>query len=90
MPINEDESKRIELQKQIEVLENTIKNYLSKEAISRYFTIKSTNPEFAIQVALFIYQSVNQNYIKNKLTDSEFKELLKKIQGPKKEFKIIK
>ncbi len=87
---NNDETEAIELQKQINFLENTLKPYLSKEALTRYFTIKTTNPKFALQILAFIYQAINQKYIKGQLSDNEFKDLLRKIQEPKKEFRIRK
>ena len=80
----------LELQKQILALEETIKKYLSKEALTRFYNIKTVNPEFAIQIMVFIREAINQKYINQKLTDSEFKDLLKKLQQPKKDFKIIK
>ena len=79
-----------EIQKQILLLENNLRNCLSKEALSRYFTIKTANSEFAIQVAAFISQALNQKYINQKLSDAEFKDILKKLQENKKEFRIIK
>ena len=87
---NNEENEALELQRQIQFLENTIKQYLSKEALTRYFTIKSTNPQFALQILGFVHQAINQKYIQNQLSDAEFKDLLKKIQEPKKTFKIRK
>ncbi|MBI2671970.1 hypothetical protein HYX16_03480 [Candidatus Woesearchaeota archaeon] len=84
------EEENIEIQKQLQTLENTARKYLSKEALTRYFTIKSANQEFAIQILIFISQAINQKYIKEKLSDEEFKELLKKLQAPKKDFKVIR
>jgi len=84
------EEENIEIQKQLQTLENTARKYLSKEALTRYFTIKSANQEFAVQILIFLSQAINQNYISKQLTDGEFKELLKKLQAPKKDFKIIK
>ena len=85
---NNDENEDLELQKQITALEVFLRQYLSKEALTRYFTIKATNQKFALQILAFIHQAVNQKYINGQLTDNEFKELLKKIQEPKKEFRI--
>ncbi len=79
-----------EIQKQILLLENTLREYLDKEALTRYFTIKTANPEFALQAGFFIKQAINQKYINEKLTDAQFKDILKKLQGPKKEFHIRK
>ena len=88
--MSNNDNETIELQKQIQFLENTIRQYLSKEALTRYFTIKSTNPQFAIQVLAFIHQAVTQKHIKNRISDDEFKDLLKRLQEPKKEFRIRK
>jgi DNA-binding TFAR19-related protein (PDSD5 family) len=79
-----------ELQRQIILIENNLRECLSKDALTRYFTIKAANPQLAIQIGLFIKQATNQKYINQKLSDTEFKDLLKKIQGPKKEFNILK
>ncbi len=79
-----------ELQKQILILENTLREYLSKEALTRYFNIKSANPEFALQICIFIKQAINQKYINEKLTDAQFKDILQRLQGPKKEFRLLK
>ena len=79
-----------DIQKQIILLENNLRTYLDKGALSRYFAIKTANPEFALQVGIFIVQSINQKYLNQKLTDAEFKEILKKLQENKKQFRIIK
>ena len=79
-----------EIQKQILLLENNLRNCLDKDALARYFTIKTANPELAIQVAAFISQAINQRYINQKLTDAQFKDILKKIQENKKGFRLIK
>ena len=77
-----------ELQKQIILIENNLREHLSKEALTRYFTLKTANPEFALQAGIFIINAVKQNYINQKLNDAEFKDILKRLQGPKKEFRI--
>jgi len=79
-------NEQIQFQQQIEVLENTAKQKLTKEAIERYGNIKSAHPELALQVVAFIAQ---QN-IKEKITDEQFKEFLRHIQKPKRETKIIR
>ena len=83
-----NEENEAEIQKQIDFLENNLKKYLSKEALTRYFTIKATNPKFALQIMAFVHQAVNQKYIKGQLSDIEFKDLLRNLQEPKKEFRI--
>lgn len=84
------EDNEAEIQKQIDFLENNLKLYLSKEALTRYYTIKATNPKFAIQIIAFVHQASNQKYIKGQLNDNEFKDLLRNLQEPKKQFRIRK
>lgn len=76
------------LQQQIQQLENLVKQYLSKEAITRYNTIKLAHQEFAIHILTLITQLIQANQIKEKLSDEQFKKLIKQIQPQKKEFKI--
>ena len=81
---------QVELRQQIELLENIAKQYMSKEAISRYGNLKSAYPELALQVSALIAQAIQAGQVREKITDEQFKEVLKRIQRPKKEFKILK
>lgn len=82
-------TKQAELQKQIEVLESIVKQYLSKEAMQRYFTLKSMHPEKAIRVITLITSLVQSNQLTEKLSDEDFKDLLHRLEE-KKEFRIVK
>lgn len=79
---------QIHINQQIEMLENIAKQYLSKEAISRYGNLKAAHPDVAIQAIAVIAQAAGQ--IKEKITDEQFKNILKQMQKPKKEFKILR
>lgn len=81
-------NEQLQLQQQLENIETLAKQALTKQAIERYGNIKAANPELAIQIAIFISQQANN--IKEKITDEQFKEFLKKIQKPKRETKIIR
>tara|TARA_Y100000310_G_scaffold344780_1_gene459470 strand:+ start:9565 stop:9786 length:222 start_codon:yes stop_codon:yes gene_type:complete len=70
------------------MLENLAKQHLTKEAISRYYNIKAAHPELAVQVLAMLASFLQTNQIKEKITDEQFKNILKQIQPPKKEFKI--
>ena len=80
---------QLELQKQIQYLENVVKQYLTKEAISRYGNLKTAHPEKAIQVITLIAQALQTGNIIEKITDREFKQLLQNLQT-KKDFKITR
>ena len=85
---NSELKEQIELNQQIEMLENIAKQYLSKEAISRYGNLKAAHPDVAIQAIAVIAQAAGQ--IKEKISDDQFKNILKQMQKPKKEFKILR
>ena len=80
----EDYQKQLELQRQIEALENLAKQYLTKEAITRFGTIKTAHPELALKVASLIAQAAQQANIKEKITDEQFKEILRNLQQPQR------
>jgi DNA-binding TFAR19-related protein (PDSD5 family) len=86
--IQNDLKEQIKLQQQISALENIAKQYMTNEAISRYGNLKSAHLELAIQVIAIIAQGVQMGQIKEKINDEQFKDLLMRIQKPKREIKI--
>jgi len=79
--------KQAELQKQIEILENVAKQYMTKEAIERYGNLKSAHPEKAIQAITLIVQLIQSNQLTQKLSDEDFKNILLQLEQ-KKDFKL--
>ena len=84
----EDIQKQVELQKQIQLLETTVKQYLAKDAITRYGGIKAAHPQKAIQIITILAQLIQSGQIKEQIDDAQFKEILLKVQEPKKNTKI--
>lgn len=70
----------LELAKQLKIIENAAKIKMSKEAISRYGTLKIAHPEKAVKAISFIAQAVQEGKIQETITDAQFKELLMRIQ----------
>ncbi len=81
---------QLQLQQQIQQLEIVIKQYLSNEAITRYSNLKVAHPEQAVKALATIAQGIEHGYIKEKLTDEQFKSILKQISPEKKEFKLLR
>jgi len=75
---------------QISMLENFVKQFMTKEAISRYNTLKIAHQELALQSIALIAQAAHGGQIRAKLTDTEYKEILRHLQTGKKEFKFLK
>jgi DNA-binding TFAR19-related protein (PDSD5 family) len=87
--LQNQQEKQSQLLKQIERLEHTVKQHLTKEAITRYGNLKAGHPEKAMQAIAVLAQLIQAGQIKKKLSDEEFKTILKHMQQ-KKEFKITK
>ena len=88
--IQEKNEEAINIQQQFKQLEDSAKNFLDKEALSRYSNIKIAHPEMAIKAISIIYQAVQSGYLKKRLNDNEFKSMLIQIQDEEKKFKFIR
>ena len=86
--IQQDFEQQLKLQKQIEFIEITAKQYLTREAVARLGNIKTVNPELAIRISSLIIQLAQNRQLSGVITDKKFKELLVFAHGPKKEFKF--
>jgi programmed cell death protein 5 len=85
---NQEEQEK--LKQEVEVLEKNAKNYLEKDAIVRLGSLKSAFPEKSAQVAAILTQLVQQGQLNKRLSDDEFKNLLKDLTPKKKEIKITR
>lgn len=61
---------------------------LTPEARSRLANIKLAKPENADAIELQLIQLAQAGRIQKKITEEQLKELLRRINGPKKEMKI--
>lgn len=77
-----------QLESQLEQLETAVKQFLSKEALQRYGNIKAAHKDKAVQMLVILGQAIQQGKIREKISDKDLKDLLKKLQPEKKEFKI--
>ena len=82
-------NEQVKLEQQIAALEEFAKQYLSKEAITRFSILKSAHPQKALQVIAFIAQIAQKGQIKEKISDEKFKDILKEFDNmQKKEFRL--
>lgn len=80
---------QVEMQQQLEMLETFIKQYLTKEAIQRFGTLKAAHPEKAVQVMAALAQAIRSGQIRDKINDEMLKSILWQLQN-QKEFRIRK
>lgn len=78
-----EEQKLIEAQKQA-----ILRQILTEEARQRLANIKLVKPNLADAVELRLIQLAQQGVIRGKITDPQLKEILRKIQGQKRDTKI--
>ena len=78
---------QLKMQQQLDALENMIRPKMTREALSRYGTLKSAHPEKAVQLLAVLAQNINKFEVIN---DFQLRELLIQMSPDKKEFKISK
>ncbi len=86
----ENLKEKAQLKEQMELLEVEMKNYLSKEALSRYGNLKSAYPEKALQVVVLMSQIIQSGHLNQRINDLDFKRLLTELDKNKKDFKFVK
>lgn len=77
----------IKLKKEIEKIETLAKQYMTREALSRFGNIKIAHPEKALQVAIAIVNAAKSG-LKERIDDSMLKEILMQLSEEKRETKI--
>ena len=77
-----------ELAAQILHMENTIRQYLTKEAILRIGNIKLVYPKKALQIIATLYHLINEGKITSKVDDIYLKTLIKKLTHKQMNFSI--
>lgn len=69
-------------------LESLVKQFLTREALQRYGNLKIAHTEKAIKVLVILGQMIQTGQIRSRINDTLFKEILRKLEPPKKEFTI--
>jgi programmed cell death protein 5 len=83
------EEEQAEKVRQVEAQKQAIlRKILTQEARQRLANIKMVKPEFAEQIELQLIQLVQTGRVKIPLDDSQLKEVLKRLQGQRKDIKI--
>ncbi|RLI90127.1 MAG: DNA-binding protein [Candidatus Altiarchaeales archaeon] len=70
------------------IIRRIMMHILTPEARQRLANIRLVRPDFARQIEIFLIQLYQQGKLPKKITDSQLKEILRKISQNKKETKI--
>jgi DNA-binding TFAR19-related protein (PDSD5 family) len=88
--MNDDANEEIEIQRRIIALEEKVRPFLTKDALSRYGTIRIGHPDVAIQVLVILARAIDAGKIQSEINDEQFKAILQRIIPQKRDFKIIR
>ncbi len=84
-----DQQEEMERQRQVDAqIHLVLMQIMEPEARERLNTIKLTKPDFAKAVEQQLVLLAQSGRLKTKITDQQFKELLRQLTPQKKEFKI--
>lgn len=85
----QEQQRQAELRQQYEVQKRAaIQQILTPEARGRLANIRAAKPEFAEQLEIQLIQLAQSGRLGSKITDSQLKEILNRLQARKREFKI--
>jgi len=77
-----------QIQQQVEHIENIVRQFLTKEALARYGSLKTAHQEKALQLLLVLFQTIQKGQVQGKIDDSLLKKILEQLIPKKKEFNI--
>lgn len=77
-----------QIQQQVEQIESVVRQFLSKEALARYGSLKAAHQEKALQLLVVLFQAIQKGQVQGKIEDSLLKKILEQLTPKKKEFKI--
>lgn len=84
-----DQQEEMERQRQVDAqIHLVLMQIMEPEARERLNTIKLTKPDFAKAVEQQLVLLAQSGRLKSKITDQQFKELLRQLTPQKKEFRI--
>ena len=77
-----------QIQQQIEQMENIVKQFMTKDALARYGSLKTAHHEKALQLLLILFQAIQKGQIQDNINDSTLKKVLEQLTPKKKDIKI--
>ena len=77
-----------QIQHQIELMEDTVKRLLTKDALARYGNLRTAHQEKALHLLIILFQAIQKGQIKSKIGDSTLKKILEQLTPKKKDIEI--
>lgn len=86
-PSSQEQNEEQQLQQQIAQLEQQVKPLFTRDALTRYGTIKTAYPDRAVQVLVYVAQMAQAGRLQQ-VDDDTLKSLLKKLTPKQRQSKI--
>ena len=77
-----------QVQQQVDQMETVVKQFLTKDALTRYGNLKAAHKEKALQLLVVLLQAIQKGQVQDKIDDTLLKKILGEITPKKKEIKI--
>jgi len=77
-----------QIQQQIEQMENIVRQFLTKDALARYGTLKTAHHEKALQLLVVLFQAIQKGQIPDKVDDLTLKKILEQMTPKRRDIKI--
>ena len=84
----QEQNEQAKLSQQIEMMEETVRQYLSKDALVRYGTLKTAHQEKAIHLLIVLFQAIQKGQAPRQIDDNMLRKLLEQLTPKKREMKI--
>ncbi|MBI2660033.1 hypothetical protein HYX07_02635 [Candidatus Woesearchaeota archaeon] len=86
--LQEQAEQQAHIQQQIEHMESVARQFLAKEALSRYGNLKAAHQEKALQLLIVLFQAIQKGQIKGKIDDLTLRKILEQLTPKKRDIKI--
>ena len=86
--MQQQSQEQAQIQQQIEQMEDVIRQFFTKEALTRYGNLKTAHNEKALQLLMILFQAIQKGQIQDKIDDALLKKILEQLTPKKKDIKI--
>ena len=83
-----EQNEQAKISQQIEMMEETVRQFLSKEALVRYGTLKTAHQEKALQLLIVLFSAIQKGQAPKHIDDNMLKQLLEQLTPKKRETTI--
>lgn len=77
-----------QMQQQVEQIESVVRQFFTKDALTRYGNLKAAHQEKALQLLVILFQAIQKGQVSGKIDDATLRKILEQLTPKKKDIKI--